>query len=80
MPKFSEGDKVYMIESNHRVREVTVLRYSGGRYLVQLGAGSGIRVGEHRLFATESEAKGNIPGKKSNEEPRRYRSPYNYDH
>ncbi|MCM1096950.1 MAG: hypothetical protein NC427_02675 [Ruminococcus flavefaciens] len=78
MAKFKAGDKAFIVESNHTVREVTVARRSGGMFLIKFPDGGGIQVREHRLFATREEAEAGIQGKK--EEPRKYRSPYDYEH
>lgn len=34
MAKFKAGDKAFIVESNRCVREVTIVRISGGMYLV----------------------------------------------
>ena len=73
-----EIGRYIIVESNRIVREVTVARCSGGMYLIKFAEGGGIQVREHRLFATQEEAEAGRLGKK--EEPKKYRSPYDYEH
>lgn len=51
------GDIAYIVESNRIIREVKIVRCSGGIFLVKfLDTGGGIQVKRHRLFATKEEA------------------------
>ena len=59
--KYKKGDKAYFIESNCRIREVQILNYSGGIYLIRFDNGGGIRVNEHRLYNTKEEAERILP-------------------
>lgn len=53
------GDIAYIVESNRIIREVKIVRCSGGIFLVKfLDTGGGIQVKRHRLFATKEEAIG----------------------
>ena len=55
--RFKPGDTAFLVESNRIVREILVKSASGGMYLVVFqDSGGGIRVKEHRLFATKEEA------------------------
>lgn len=75
MARLKAGDTAFLVESNRIIREVKIVNCSGGMYLVKFANGGGIRVKEHRLFATEDDARKSIPGY---EEPRR-RSPYDFE-
>lgn len=56
-PKFQAGDKAFIIESSIFVKEVYVIKSSGGFCLVRYPKSSGgYRVRESRLFRTEAEA------------------------
>lgn len=59
-PKYTIGQKVFLVESNHFIKEVTVKSFASGFYIVQFFSGGGIRVKESRLFASEDEAKNSI--------------------
>lgn len=82
MAKFKAGDKAYILENNRIIREVTIVRYSGGLYLIRFNSGGGIQVKEHRLFVSEEEAAANVPKPISKVDSQRkgFRSPYDYDH
>ncbi len=54
--KFQAGDIVYIVAAGNRVKEARVLRYAGGFYTLRLPEGGGVRLKEHRLFATKEEA------------------------
>lgn len=77
MAKFNPGDRAFIVENSHTIREVTVGKFSGGFYLIKFESGGGIKVREHRLFATEEEAKASVP---IVEKKQGYRSPYDYLH
>lgn len=75
------GDRAFLVESNRAVREVTIVRCSGGLYLIRFNdTGGGIQVKEHRLFATREEAEQSLP---ENLRPKKqnngYKSPYDYE-
>lgn len=78
MGNFKPGDKAFIVESNRAVREVTVIRHSGGMYLIRFAEGGGIQVREHRLFSTQEEAAAGIQTDKG--KPKRHHSPYDYEH
>ncbi len=72
------GDTAYIVESNRFVREVTIVRCTGGIYLIRFNdTGGGIQVKKHRLFATREDADNSI--KKEQPEKRTYRSPYDWE-
>ena len=62
---FHPGDTAYFVESRWRVREVKVLKLSGGFATVHfLDGEGGIRISPARLFRTKAEAQASIPRKK----------------
>lgn len=64
MGKFKAGGKAFVVESSIFVKEVYVVKSSGGFCLIRYANGDGgYRVRESRLFSTEKEAKASI-GKK----------------
>ena len=61
MAKFNVGDTVYLVESNRMIREVLIVKYSGGFYTIRFNdSGGGIKVREHRLYASKEEAENAI--------------------
>lgn len=61
MAKFNVGDTVYLVESNRMVREVLIVKYAGGFYTIRFkDSGGGIKVREHRLYASKEEAESAI--------------------
>lgn len=54
--KYQAGETVYIVAAGNRVTEAAVLRYAGGFYTLLLPEGGGLRLKEHRLFATREEA------------------------
>lgn len=55
--KYKNGDTVYLIENNYKVREATVTGVSGGFYTIRFNEKpSAIRVKEHRLYQSIEEA------------------------
>ena len=70
-----ENKKIYIIESNRIIREVKIVRCSGGIFLVKFpDTGGGIQVKRHRLFATREEAGNSIakPIEKKKTNPYKY--------
>lgn len=75
------GDIAYLVESNHYVREVQVVRCSGGLFLVRFtDTGGGIQVRENRLFASKELAEKSIRRATVMEKKKITRSPYEYWH
>lgn len=65
MPKFNSGEKAYIIESTIFIKEVEIVKYSGGMYLIKYPKSSGgYKVRESRLYKTEAEAKKIIDSRK----------------
>ena len=70
--KYKPGDTAFLIESVHFIREVTILKFSGGLYTVRFAnTGGAIRVRENRLFPTEDAAKESSPKKETDETRRK---------
>ena len=64
--RYDVGSIAFIISSVYRIREVKVLRYSGGLYTVQFTDTKGaIRVRENRLYPTQSSAEAALPKKGS---------------
>ena len=64
--KFKAEDTAFIVESNRIIREVEVRSCAGGMYLLRFkDSDGGIKLKEHRLFATKEEAEASIPGKKT---------------
>lgn len=57
---FKAGDTAFIVESNRIIRQVTIKSCSGGMYLIKFEIGGGIKVKEHRLFATKKDAESSI--------------------
>lgn len=56
--KFKAGDTAFIIESKIFIKEVEIVKYSGGFYLIRYPkTAGGYKVRESRLFKTEYEAK-----------------------
>ena len=73
MAKMKTGDTAYIVESNRLIREVEIKSWAGGMYLIRFkDSGGGIKVKEHRLFATKEES--SIQTKQKG----RTKSPYDY--
>ncbi len=76
---FKTGDTVFIVESNRFIREVEVRSCGGGMYLVRFkDNGGGIRLKEHRLFATKEEAEASIKREKKEKDIMRG-NPYLWD-
>lgn len=69
------GDTAFIIESNRLIREVEIIRCSGGLYLIRFkDSGGGIQVRKNRLFPTMEEAEENMP----QHSQKQHRTPYEY--
>lgn len=75
MAKFKAGDTAYILESNRFVTEVKIVKYAGGMFLIKLPTGGGIKVKEHRLYATKEEAE---TACMKESKVVRHRNPYDY--
>lgn len=61
MAKFNQGDKAYIIESTIFIKEVIVVKFAGGMYLIKYpNCSGGYKVRESRLYKTEDEARKSI--------------------
>lgn len=75
--KFKAGDTAYLIESNRIIREITIVKFAGGFYLIRFkDSGGGIKVRENRLYASKKEAE-NVMTKAHSKTKPSY-SPWNY--
>ena len=55
--KYKAGDTVYIVESKRFIREVVIVKYSGGLYTLRFtDSGGGIKLRENRLFPTKEAA------------------------
>lgn len=58
--RYKQGDKAFIVESKRFIREVEIVKFSGGLYTLRfIDSGGGIRFRENRLFATKEEAEKN---------------------
>ena len=74
--KFKAGDTVFIVESNRFIREAQIKSCAGVMYLLKFkDSDGGIKLKEHRLFATKEDAEASI--RKEEKKPVR-RSPYDY--
>ena len=62
MSKFKAGETAFIVENNHRIRQVIIKSYSGGFYVVRFAdKEAGIRLRENRLYPSEDAAKAALP-------------------
>lgn len=74
--KYKKDDTAFIVESNKVIREVKIVRYGAGLYLVKfVDSTGGIKVRESRLYASEEEASATLPKPKEKPAPR-YRTPW----
>lgn len=77
MPRFKAGETAYIIENNHRIRQVIVKSYAGGFYVVRFtDRAAGIRLRENRLYPSEDAAKAALPP----QDPSKERKNHWWDH
>ena len=61
---FNPGDRAYIVESNHYIREVEVIKTAAGFCTVRfVDRGGGIKVRESRLFPSKEAAEASLPKK-----------------
>jgi len=66
MSKYDPGDVAYIVESGHIIREVKVIRVSGGMYTLRFAdTGGGVKLREGRVFPTKEDAENSIKPFKS---------------
>ena len=62
--KYNPGDTAYIVESNRIIREVKVLKITGGFATLHLmDSDGGIKLRESRLFPTKEDAEESLPKK-----------------
>lgn len=55
--KYKPGNRAFIIESKRFIREVEIVKFSGGLYTLRFpDSGGGIKLRENRLFSTKEEA------------------------
>ena len=77
--KYQAGCQAYMIESNRIIREVTVVSFKAGFYVVRFMdnmKSGGIQLRESRLFSTYEEAEKTLPA--SIKKKKGFLSPYDF--
>lgn len=63
--KYQPGQKVFLTGGNtHLIKEATVLKYTGGFYIIRFENGGGVRVRESRIYPTRKEAEQAILNRK----------------
>ena len=60
MGQFRRGDTAYIVESERFIRKGTIMKCTGGLFLLKFDGGGGTSVKEHRLYHTEQDAQGEI--------------------
>lgn len=61
---FTPGDRAYIVESNHYIREVEVVKAAAGFCTIRFtDHGGGIKVRESRLFPSKEAAEASLPKK-----------------
>lgn len=63
MAKFKAGDTVYWIEPPSSIREGTVIRIAGTRYIIRRGYEAGVSLPEGRLYPSYEAAAATLPAK-----------------
>lgn len=72
-------DIVYLVESNRYIREVQIIRCSGGLFLVRFtDTGGGIQVRENRLFVSKELAEQSIHRTTTAVKKKVPRNPYDF--
>ena len=62
--KYNPGDTAYIVESSRIIREVKVLKVTGGfATLCFMDSDGGIKLRESRLFPTKEDAEASLPKK-----------------
>ena len=63
--KYQSGQKVFLTGGNKSlIKEVTVLKYTGGFYTIRFDSGGGIKVRESRIYPSREEDEAAILNKK----------------
>ena len=62
--KYNPGDTAFIVESNRIIREVKVLKVTGGFATLRFtDSDGGIKLRESRLFLTKEDAEASLPKK-----------------
>ena len=68
--KFKPGDTAFIVESSRFIREVTVLKITGGFATLRFpDTGGGIKLRESRLFPSKEAAEASLPKKSRSSSP-----------
>ncbi len=77
--KYQIHQIVYMIVSGKKIREMVVMKYADGFYVVRYrDAGGGLRVRESRLYPTKAEAE-KAGGISKSSQPKKDEDYFDYD-
>lgn len=78
--KYKKGSRTFIVESNHIIREVIILRVTSDFYVVRFkNRGGEIQIKGSRLFTSEEEFPAMLPQQKRKTRTG-YRSPHEYWH
>ena len=58
--KYQPGQKVFLTGGKNLIKELTVLKYTGGFYTIRIENGSGVKVIESRIYPSKEEAEAAI--------------------
>ena len=74
------GSKVFIIESNRIIREVTIVRKNSDFYVVRFDSNGCIQLRKSRVFSSEEAAKEHLSKNRHISQTFGRRSPYQYWH
>ena len=64
LSEYRPGDFAYIVENNRRIREVEIIKISGGFATIRfVNVPGGINLRLNRLFSTKEEAEASLPEK-----------------
>ena len=72
MGQFKRGDTAFIVESERIVKKGTIMKCTGGLYLLKFEGGGGTYVKEHRLYSSEEAAQAEIDRIRAARNPNRY--------
>lgn len=62
--KYNPGDTAYIVESNRIIREVKILKVTGGFATLRfMDSDGGVKLRESRVFPTKEDAEASLPKK-----------------